>query len=169
MRTHRLPLLHAPTPAPSSARQSFGCATLAAALLIAGCTAAPPAAIHHDPALTLTIGTGKRPSRTTATPKTVQTSTTTPVSLWLSAASPVPAQRSGIEIELVVVDANGRPTAGAVVQPARLRTDSTGVAAPITFLAAQPGEYFVRATWLDGARAIEAYSSRLRALAPPER
>lgn len=124
--------------------------------------------MHHDPALTLTIGTGTRPTRTTV-PKTVQTSTTTPVSLWLFAASPTPALRSGIEVELVVVDASGRPTAAAVVQPSRLRTDNDGVAAPITFLAAQPGEYFVRATWLDGTRAVEAYGPRLRALAPAAR
>ncbi len=133
-----------------------------------GCSPAPPAvAVRQDSALTILIGGGARPARAPQPPASLRVTTVTPLSLWLFGAAPAP--RAGLEIELIVVDADGRPTTNAVVQPRRLRTDASGFAAPITFLAAEAGEYLVRARIADGPRTIEAHSPRLIASPPPAR
>lgn len=85
-------------------------------------------------------------------------STESPLSLWLyvAAASAPQVGLANVQIDLSVVDLQGRSTTGAVVQPRRLASNGTGRSPPITFLATTPGDYRIRASFDAGVSSSDS-------------
>lgn len=137
--------------------------------LLGACAVVPAThSVQRGATVDLSIGTGNAPARPAIPSQPLHTDTATPLSLWLlasDAASAAPC--AGITLELDVVDARGTVTRDAVIEPARLRTDVRGYAAPVTFLAASAGVFVVRATYRDGDRIVDVYSVRVQANEPP--
>ncbi|MBL8297403.1 MAG: hypothetical protein JNN30_03545 [Rhodanobacteraceae bacterium] len=138
-------------------------AAAAAALLLGGCVCTPVSiALQRGLAVDLRLGSGLLPAGPGRELPVLRADTATPLSLWMFAADAgTTTPHAGLAIELEVLDLRGATAQHAVVQPVRLRTDTQGYAAPVTFLAAQAGEFVVRATYRDAERVVSAYSMRI--------
>lgn len=135
-------------------------AALLALALLQACSISPPKRPESGQRPVVAALFCSKPDCRTAFPpgKRIAVSTESPLSFWLYVAAvdaDGPAQPR-IEVDLSVVDLQGQPTTGAVVQPRHFDVGSQGRSQPITFLATTPGGYRIRAFFAAGTSGIDS-------------
>lgn len=156
--------LAAPRPGPAtrpcSARPVRPAAILLALSLLQACgiPAPKPAKAGLAPAIAALFCS--KPDRRAAFPRNrpIPLSTESPLSLWLfvDAADTAQASHTTVTVDLSIVDLQGQPSNGAVVQPHQLVSGSTRRLPPIVFFATTPGDYRVRASFNAGAASADS-------------